>query len=71
MHFQPALSDDDIEMWQKAGRHDILEWVSPIQLGTHFVYDIWINPVTGEMFKDVLGLGNCPIRTNTFAVFTI
>jgi len=46
--FSTCVSDEDIQMWQRAGRHDILEWVSPIQLGTHFVYDIWISPVTGE-----------------------
>ena len=44
--FSTCVSDNDIAMWQNAGRHDILEWVSPIQPGTHFVYDIWINPVT-------------------------
>jgi len=46
--FSTCATEDDIAMWQNEGREDILEWVDPIQLGTHFVYDIWISPVTGE-----------------------
>jgi Fe-S-cluster containining protein len=46
--FSTCATEDDIAMWQNEGREDILEWVSPIQLGNQFVYDIWISPVTGE-----------------------
>jgi Fe-S-cluster containining protein len=49
--FSTCATEDDIAMWQNEGREDILEWVSPIQLGTHFVYDIWINPVAGDDFQ--------------------
>jgi Fe-S-cluster containining protein len=49
--FSTCATDEDIAMWQNAGRKDILEWVDPIQVGTHFVYDIWINPVTGDDVK--------------------
>ena len=52
--FSTCATEDDIAMWQNEGREDILEWVAPIQLGTHFIYDIWINPVTHD---DVQG---CP-----------
>ena len=31
------------------GRNDILDWVDPIHVSDgKYVYDIWINPVTGE-----------------------
>jgi len=43
--FSTCATQDDIAMWQNEGRDDVLDWVSPIQFGTHFVYDIWINPV--------------------------
>jgi len=46
--FSTCANDEDIAMWQNAGRKDILEWVIPIQLGNQFVYDIWISPVTGD-----------------------
>jgi Fe-S-cluster containining protein len=49
--FSTCATDEDIQMWQKAGRDDILEWVDPIQLGNHFIYDIWINPVTNDDVK--------------------
>jgi Fe-S-cluster containining protein len=36
-------------MWEKECRTDILEWVDPIDCGDgKRVYDIWINPKTGE-----------------------
>ena len=57
-------------MWHKAGREDILDWVDPIQLGNdHFVYDIWINPVTGDDVQRCPWLRKLPNRENTFAVF--
>ena len=49
--FSTCATDEDIKMWQKAGRDDILEWVDPIQLGNHFIYDIWISPVTHDDVK--------------------
>jgi Fe-S-cluster containining protein len=47
--FSQCATDDDIKMWEKEGRDDILEWVSSIHLGNdHHIHDIWINPATHE-----------------------
>ena len=47
--FQTSVSDEDISMWEREGRFDILEWVQPIFLGEdNYIYDIWINPKTGD-----------------------
>ena len=40
---------EDVAMWEREGRFDILEWVHPITLGEgHYIYDIWISPKTGD-----------------------
>ena len=47
--FEACASEDDILLWEAHGREDILEWVDVIPLGEdHRVYDIWVNPRTGE-----------------------
>jgi Fe-S-cluster containining protein len=52
--YQTSATDEDIELWEKESREDILEWVSYIPIGkdesgkTHYVYDIWISPRTGD-----------------------
>lgn len=47
--FQTSVSDEDVAMWRKAGRDDILEWVDSIPLGgENYIHDIWINPRTGD-----------------------
>ena len=47
--FQTSVSDEDIAMWKREGQCDILEWVDSIFLGEdHYIYDIWINPKTGD-----------------------
>lgn len=47
--YQGSVDDSDIDMWKKNQRYDILEWVDPIDLGDgNYVYDIWINPRTGD-----------------------
>jgi len=47
--FSTSVSEEDIFLWESQGRHDILEWVEVIDLGNgEAVYDIWINPETGE-----------------------
>ncbi len=38
----------DMRRWAAAGREDILAWVDPIAIGDEYIYDIWINPETGE-----------------------
>ena len=46
--FSACATDADIERWEVAGRDDILAWVDPIAIGDECVYDIWVNPETGE-----------------------
>lgn len=50
--FSTCATEEDIKMWEQEGRDDILEWVDTIQLGNdHFIYDIWISPVTNDDVK--------------------
>jgi len=37
-----------VRRWEAAGREDIVAWVDPIAVGDECVYDIWVNPKTGE-----------------------
>jgi Fe-S-cluster containining protein len=47
--FITCADEKDIEQWEKKGRSDILEWVAYLPLGENsFVYDIWIDPKTGD-----------------------
>ena len=47
--YSTSPEDDDIRLWEKEGRYDILEWVLFIPLGPdHAVADIWVNPGTGN-----------------------
>lgn len=46
--FSACATEADIERWEEAGRADILSWVDPIAAGDGCVYDIWVNPKTGE-----------------------
>jgi Fe-S-cluster containining protein len=53
MHLSGAIdvcaTEEDIRRWQENNRDDILAWVDIIYLGGEDrVYDIWINPRTGE-----------------------
>lgn len=43
-----CAAEADVRRWEAAGRDDILAWVDPIAVGNAHVYDIWINPKTGE-----------------------
>ena len=44
-----CATEEDIRRWEENGRADILAWVDVIPLGeNHQVYDIWINPRTGD-----------------------
>ena len=39
--FSISVTEDDIRMWEKEGRDDILEWVDLIHVGgDQYVYDI-------------------------------
>ena len=47
--FETCATEEDIRLWEEKGREDILEWVDPIPIGCdHFVYDIWISPITRD-----------------------
>jgi Fe-S-cluster containining protein len=46
--FATCASETDVRRWEEAGRYDILEWVASIAVGESYIYDIWINPKTGE-----------------------
>ena len=44
-----CVSEEDLQVWRDNLRFDILEWVDAIHLGEdQYVYDIWINPKTGD-----------------------
>lgn len=47
--YSTSVSEEDIRLWEGEGREDILEWVVPIPIGEgQMIYDIWLNPTTGE-----------------------
>ena len=46
--FSACATKADIERWEAAGRNDILAWVAPIPVGDALVYDLWIDPETGD-----------------------
>lgn len=45
-----SATEADIEMWEEAGRYDILETADVVQLddGTIIGTDLWFSPRTGE-----------------------
>ncbi len=43
-----CATGEDIRRWEAAGREDILAWVDSIAVGDECIYDIWINPETGD-----------------------
>ena len=52
--YQTSATEQDVELWTSLGREEILQWVSFIPVGKdesgkmYYVYDIWINPKTGD-----------------------
>jgi Fe-S-cluster containining protein len=46
--FSACATVADIARWEAAGREDILAWVDRIEVGDACVYDLWIDPETGE-----------------------
>ncbi|MCG8471205.1 MAG: YkgJ family cysteine cluster protein [Desulfobacterales bacterium] len=46
LDYSRALISDDIEMWKRAGRQDILSWVGRDKDGG---YIIWVDPKTGKL----------------------
>lgn len=43
--YYTCATKNDIRMWEENGRNDILRWVDKVGDG---IYDIWINPRTGD-----------------------
>lgn len=56
LDYSRALIAEDLEMWRRANRQDILAWVGRSEDGG---YTIWVNPETGE-HEDP-----CPFLTET------
>ncbi len=47
--YTACADESDIEAWEAMGRGDILKWVAYLPLGENsYVYDIWLDPKTGE-----------------------
>ena len=46
--FCTTADPEDIELWEKEGRDDILAWVVNVSTDDFPVYDLWISPTTGE-----------------------
>jgi len=46
--YYTSIPQDDIDLWKKKGRDDILSWVVVVSTGGSPVYDIWVSPSTGE-----------------------
>jgi len=46
--FATCATEADVARWAAAGREDILAWVEVVAIGDGRVYDLWINPKTGE-----------------------
>jgi Fe-S-cluster containining protein len=64
--FQACATEADIRRWEAAGRDDILAWVDTIAVGDACVYDIWVNPKTGEDARRCPWLRKIP-RTDRYA----
>jgi len=55
--FSTCATRADIERWETAGRDDILAWVGMIVLGDSVVYDLWVDPETGDDVSQCPWLG--------------
>lgn len=51
--YQTSVGDEDVKMWEREGRDDILEWVCSMSIGGgHYIHDIWISPKTdGDVWR--------------------
>ena len=59
--FETCAVEEDIRLWEEMERYDILEWVDPISVGGEvIVYDIWIDPRTGDDVSRCPWLGKLP-----------
>jgi Fe-S-cluster containining protein len=46
--YYTSVCQEDIDLWKKEGREDILSWVVVMSSGGSPVYDVWVSPSTGE-----------------------
>ena len=58
--YSTCATDEDVKMWEREGRDDILAWVDTIHLGDHCVHNIWLSPVTRDDVKRCPWLRNLP-----------
>ena len=46
--FSICANEEDVQLWDKGRRDDILDWVDSIQIrGGEYVHTIWVDPTTG------------------------
>lgn len=64
LDYRFELTEDDVRMWKKLGRKDILEWVAEFRRrGRAASYAIWVTPGTREFapvcpwLKEIAGTG--------------
>ncbi len=47
--YRGCVTDVDLELWRRTGRHDLLAWVETLDLGRgNRLHLAWIDPATGE-----------------------
>ncbi|KIH76784.1 hypothetical protein SAMN05660860_00824 [Geoalkalibacter ferrihydriticus] len=47
--YNGCVSDDDVERWQKLGRHDLMAWINTLDLGPgNKLHLAWIDPESGD-----------------------
>ncbi|MDY6836876.1 MAG: YkgJ family cysteine cluster protein [Thermodesulfobacteriota bacterium] len=44
------VGEEDVRVWERKGRADILKWVRPRSIGHgEYAYEVWIDPKTGSV----------------------
>ncbi|MDY6952413.1 MAG: YkgJ family cysteine cluster protein [Thermodesulfobacteriota bacterium] len=44
------VGEEDVRLWEREGRADILRWVQPRSIGQgEYAYEVWIVPKTGAV----------------------
>ena len=60
LEYRNDLSEDDVGLWKRLGRTDILEWVGTTRKDGHIAgYRMWVSPKTGRM------VDTCPFLTGS------
>lgn len=59
--FTTTAYEKDIQLWREQGRQDILDWARAIHPGgDNYVYDLWIDPSTGDDAQECPWLKKLP-----------